>query len=95
MTRMHIYKQNGAERGVLLVRWEWGPARFAAGRLVTVGVGERPKQDQKWFKKGQKGVKRYQKRFKRHLGLHQIASKHSKSTQDPSRHTHLLHTFIG
>ena len=46
-------------------------------------------------KRGQKGVKVGQKPFKSHLNLHQIASKHSKSTQDTSRHTHLRHTLIG
>ena len=30
-----------------------------------------------------------------HLVPHKSALKHSKSSQDASRHTHLLHTFIG
>ena len=43
----------------------------------------------------QKGVKGAKNTFKGDLDLHQIALKHSKSTQGPSRYTHLLHTFIG
>ena len=49
------------------------------------------KMAQKGSKRGQSG----QKPFKSHLHLHQIAQKHSKSTQDASRRTHILQTFVG
>ena len=47
-------------------------------------------------KKGPKKSKTVTKKMaktmlKRHLGLHKSASKHSKSTQDTSRHANLLH----
>ena len=45
--------------------------------------------------KRSKKAKKNENPFKMHVDLHKSAYKHSESTQITSRHTQLLHTFIG